>query len=73
MGDDSTFTPQGERRWNELGARAQALYANNVWCGHCRGSITIIGFTGSMEGEDLILRGKCAKCGGAVARVIEGG
>ncbi len=72
MSDDNTFTPQAERRWKELGARSQTLYLNNVWCGRCRKSTTIARFNAKMERGDLILQGECMKCGGSVARVIEG-
>jgi hypothetical protein len=73
MSDDNTFTPQAARRWRELGARSQTLYLNNVWCGACRKSTTIVRFEAKMERGDLILQGECIKCEGSVARVIEGG
>ena len=73
MSDDNTFTPQAARRWDELGARRQTLYLNNVWCVGCRRTTTIARFQASIKRGDLILEGECMKCGGAVARVIEGG
>lgn len=36
-------------------------------------SITIVNFKGNIKQGDLILRGECIRCGGAVARLIEGG
>jgi len=69
---EHSFTPQASGRWKELGARNQTLYLNNVWCVGCRGSTTIVRFKGKIERSDLVLRGECIKCGGSVARVIEG-
>jgi hypothetical protein len=31
----------------------------------------MVGFTGKAEKGDLILTGKCAKCGGKVVRLLE--
>jgi hypothetical protein len=49
----------------------QRLLAN-VWCGQCRHGVTITNFTGTINGGNLLLVGKCAECHGDVARVIEG-
>ncbi len=72
MNDQNKFTQQAARRWEELGARSQTLYLNNVWCGACRKSTTIVRFEATIEQGDLILEGECIACGGSVARLIEG-
>lgn len=66
------FTREAERRWAAIGGRMQTRLLNNVWCGECRGSSTIVRYTGRIRRGNLILEGECLKCGGPVARVIEG-
>ena len=44
----------------------------NVYCSHCRGSIKIVNYTGSINNGDLLLKGNCANCGHEVARLVEG-
>ena len=72
MSEERSFTPQAARRWEELDARSKTLILNNVWCVRCRKSTTIVRFDAKIEQGDLILQGECIKCGGSVARVIEG-
>lgn len=67
-----TFRPQAERRWRELDGQLQTRLLNNVWCGRCRRSTTIVRYTGKIDGGDLVLEGRCITCDGRVARVIEG-
>lgn len=43
---------------------------DNVYCSKC-GVTTIEGYTVTMKGQDLLLEGKCNKCQGRVARLIE--
>lgn len=49
----------------------QRLLAN-VWCGHCARETTVTDITGRIQRGNLLLTGRCARCGGEVARVIEG-
>ena len=53
-------------------ADIRQLLLANVWCGQCRHKVTITNFSGTIEGGDLLLVGKCAGYHGDVARVIEG-
>ncbi len=50
---------------------AQEKILDNVWCGQCLGSVTIILETAEMKGDDLVLRGTCKSCGWNVCRVVE--
>jgi hypothetical protein len=72
MTRDQQFTPQAARRWSELDGSLKARLLNNVWCATCGEGTTIVEFTGTMKQGDLILEGRCIRCGGRVARLIEG-
>ena len=48
----------------------------NYFCGNCRDerTTTIVNWQASLDGlNDIILKGRCAKCGGSVCRVSETG
>ena len=66
------FTDEAKAMWDAIPQGAQERILTNVWCVHCRSATTITDFKGDMEDMDLILRGRCMKCGGEVARLIEG-
>jgi len=59
------------REWNKIEKYNQQLLLNNVFCAHCVGSTTIIDYDICSDKYGIVLRGKCNKCGGSVARVIE--
>ncbi len=65
------FTRPARQRWDSIPADLRQRILSNVWCGHCRTSVTITHFRGSIRGGDLLLEGECAACHNAVARVIE--
>jgi hypothetical protein len=65
------FAPEAARRWERIPRWAQERILDNVWCGRCLGSVTIMLETGEMVGKDLVLRGKCKSCGGDVCRLVE--
>ena len=66
------FTPEAARRWSGFNADLQRKFLDNVWCGSCRSGTSILDFSGRMDRDDLILEGRCARCGGRVTRRIEG-
>jgi len=65
------FTADARRRWKKVPDWAQKKILDNVWCGRCLGSVTILLETAEMNGKDLILRGKCQHCGKDICRVVE--
>ena len=65
------FTAPARHRWEAIPADIRQLLLANVWCGQCRDTVIITNFSGTLERADLVLVGKCALCGGDVARVIE--
>jgi hypothetical protein len=66
------FTPEAARRWSDFNAPEQQRFLDNVWCASCRSGTSILDFSGRMDGDDLILDGRCGRCGSRVARLIEG-
>ncbi len=67
------FTAPAAKLWATLPTATKKLLLSNVYCGKCRGSVTITNFSGVVRSGDLLLVGKCAECYGDVARVIEMG
>jgi hypothetical protein len=46
----------------------------NCYCGTCEDTTTIVDYKSYLDNtNDIILKGKCAKCGGGVRRCIETG
>ena len=67
----NTFSLDAKRLWDTVPPFYKTQILNNVWCSHCSKVTTIVHFTGKVERGDLILEGKCERCGGQVARLIE--
>jgi len=67
-----TFTPQAQWFWDSIPEHIQVKIIGSVWCGHCQERTTIVNFKGNIMQGDLILRGECIRCGGSVARLVEG-
>jgi hypothetical protein len=65
------LTPPARPRWYAIPANVRQLLLTNVWCGRCRHEVTITSFSGAIKSGALLLVGKCAECGGDVARVVE--
>lgn len=67
------FTPEAIRFWDSIPAEMQARIVGSVWCVRCksRTGVPMKDYSGQMEAGDLILRGRCALCGGKVSRVVE--
>lgn len=65
------FSARASRAWESLAAETRIRILNNVWCAACRSGTSIALEGATVSGSDLILRGRCTKCGGSVARVVE--
>lgn len=65
------FTKDAKNRWGKIPSWVQVQILDNVFCGKCLDSVTILLETANMEGSDLILRGKCKVCGQEVCRLVE--
>lgn len=70
--NQGTFTEAAHEHWMAIAPENRAKLLANVWCAHCGQGTTIVDYGGAFEPDVLVLRGKCAKCGGQVARVLEG-
>ncbi|MDC3415290.1 hypothetical protein NC797_18295 [Aquibacillus sp. 3ASR75-11] len=64
---------KAQELWNQIPEWAREKLIHNVFCTSCSGVTTIIDYEIEMAGfrEDIVLRGKCQKCGHEVARYIE--
>jgi len=58
--------------WEEIPVEFQEKILDNVFCSHCRDSVKIVDYSGSVVSGDLLLKGHCEICGHEVARLVEG-
>jgi hypothetical protein len=70
-GRTERFSPQAEALWGNLPDAEKHIIVNNVYCGRCRSAVSMVDYSGFMEGSSLVLQGFCGVCGNKVARVIE--
>lgn len=56
---------EAHRLWNSIPKEQQALLLDNAFCPKCRQVTTIIEYSGSVERGDLVLDGRCKRCGTA--------
>ncbi len=68
---DGKFTVRAAVLWGAIPKKARTQILANVFCGKCRGAVTITNFSGEEDDGDVILKGACANCGQAVVRVVE--
>jgi hypothetical protein len=66
------FSPPAAAFWDNIDMSQRSQILTHVFCGKCRGSVEIVDYSGSMMRGDLLLKGKCAKCGHDIARFVEG-
>jgi len=59
-----------EFKWNNVTEADQKTLLANVFCIKC-GTTAIVDYTIENSAAGIVLRGKCTKCGGSVARVVE--
>ena len=59
-----------EVKWGKIDTAIQKKLLANVFCGKC-GITTMGDYVIETAGPDIVLQGKCAKCGGKAARLIE--
>ena len=65
------LSPQASKLWMAIPTDARRKILANVYCGHCRGAVSIVNVAGAVKRGDLVLTGNCAACGGDVARLVE--
>lgn len=66
------FTKQASAFWMAIPADVRAKLLGNVYCGNCRGAVSIVNVTAAIKRRDFLLKGNCATCGHEVARLVEG-
>ena len=57
-------------KWNSLGEIVQSKILDNVFCLNCKVT-TIVDYNVTSDKNDILLKGKCKKCGRDVARLVE--
>ena len=65
------FTPKAAKFWATIPETVKPQLLANVFCSNCHDVVKIVDFKGIVSCWDLVLNGKCVKCGGAVTRVVE--
>ena len=65
------FSPKAAIIWEEIPVEFQEKILDNVFCSHCRDSVRIVDYSGSVVSGDLLLKGNCTICGHNVARLHE--
>jgi ribosomal protein S27AE len=58
------------KKWNQIPKHEKELLLNNVFCSKC-GNTTIQDYDMYNDKFGILLKGKCKKCSGEVARLIE--
>ena len=68
------FTPEAKRLWESIAEETRARIVQSVWCVRCKSptGIPLVDYGGKIEAGDLLLTGKCARCGSKVTRLVEG-
>jgi len=66
------FDKKVMQKFNEIPDDVKPKILSNVYCSQYKDIVKIVDFEEKMDGEYLILTGKCEKCSGNVARLIEG-
>ena len=59
-----------EAKWNRLPEEIRSKLLANVFCSQCH-LTEIIDYVIEDNSQGILLRGKCAKCNGNVARLVE--
>jgi len=57
-------------KWNKLDKAMQDKLLSNVFCANCH-ITTIIDYEITSSKPDIVIKGKCIKCGYRVTRLIE--
>jgi hypothetical protein len=64
----NTITAQD--KWSRIDNATQEKLLSNVFCIKC-GVTTIVNYKIESSKSDIVLKGKCKKCGSKVVRLIE--
>lgn len=60
-----------DKIWAEIPVQFQDKILSNVYCSHCRDSVKIVDYSGSVVSGDLLLKGHYEICGHEVSRLVE--
>ena len=68
-GEIRSLSPK--QKWEAIPKEFKERIIFNVWCSHCGDVVEILDYKVYSAGRDILLRGRCAVCGGEVARLVE--
>lgn len=68
---DDVISLDAKRKWMSIPVDIRRKLEQNVWCSTCKTTVQIENYTVKDSKHGLILEGKCKKCRGMVARVID--
>lgn len=62
--------PKAVTAWNAIGDKEKQILLNNAWCRDCHDANASFapGYTLRADEFRIVIEGKCAKCGCAIAR-----
>ena len=66
------FDKEAMQKFNNIPDDIKAKILSNVYCSNCKDTVKIVDFTATINGDDLLLIGKCEICLKEVSRLIEG-
>jgi len=66
------FSPAAAKFWAKIPKEIKKKILANAYCFHCRDTVKIVNYSGSVKAGDLLLKGDCANCGHEVVRLVEG-
>jgi len=66
------FDKKAMQKFNKIPNEIKSKLLSNVYCTNCNDMVKIVDFEASMDGDALILKGKCGNCSDKVARLIKG-
>lgn len=65
------FDKKAMQKFNQIPDDVKSKILSNVYCSSCKDAVKVVDFTATIDGADLLLSGKCERCSGEVARLIE--
>jgi len=73
MRDENISEFSAIQKWKKIPKEFRVKILANIYCVKCGISEMQTGYTiQELSHGDIVLNGKCKKCGGAVSRVVEG-
>ncbi|MCA9973731.1 MAG: plasmid pRiA4b ORF-3 family protein, partial [Anaerolineales bacterium] len=66
-----SFTPKAAEQWALIPKKAQQQLLTSTYCPHCQGTTTLVDYSGRYVKGDVLLEGRCGRCGQHTKRLVE--